>query len=533
LKKIALKRRNFIASSAATLAMPAVGHAQSAQVFKWIPSVDVSVLDPIWTTTYPTRHHAYLVFDTLYGQTGPRGGYAATPQMVEGHTVADDGKTWKLTLRDGLMFHDGTKVLARDCVASIRRWGARDVMGQTLMARTDDLSAPDDKTIVFRLSKPFPLLPDALGKITPSNCVIMPERLASTDPFKKVTEMVGSGPYRYKADERVPGALLAYERFAGYVPRAGGDADWTSGPKVAHFDRIEWHIIPDPATAAAAMRSGEMDGWEFPSSDLLPQLERERHLRRELIHETGFAVWFRPNHLQPPFDNPAIRRALLAAIDQESTMIAAMGEDPTLRKVPCGFFPPDSPMASDAGMTNIPPKPEYERAKRALYEADYKGERVVLMATTDFPTMVTASEVFADMLRRVGMNVDYQAMDNGTLIQRRVINKPLAEGGWSCTCGFLGCFDFFTPATHFLLRGNGEKGVFGWASSPRIEELRDQWLDAPDLEARKKIAAEIQAQAFIDVPYLPLGMYYNPSVYRRDVTDILHGFPIFWNMRRA
>ena len=106
------------------------------------------------------------------------------------------------------MFHDGTKVLARDCVASIRRWGARDGFGQALLAATDEISAPDDRTIRFRLKYPFPLLPDALAKTPPSMCPIMPERLASTDPYKQVSEMVGSGPYRYKPDERVPGSRV-------------------------------------------------------------------------------------------------------------------------------------------------------------------------------------------------------------------------------------------------------------------------------------------------------------------------------------
>jgi peptide/nickel transport system substrate-binding protein len=528
-----MQRRSFIAGSAAALAMPAVGHAQSARVFKWIPESDLVVLDPIWTPAYPTRGHGYLVFDTLYGQAGPLGAYRATPQMVAGHTVEDDGRTWKLTLREGLVFHDGSKVLARDCVASIKRWGVRDAMGQTLMARTDSLSAPDDKTLVFRLKRPFPLLPDALGKLTPNVCVIMPERLANTDPFKQVTEMVGSGPFRFKADERVPGAHVAYERFAGYVPCPDGIVEGTAGPKVTHFERIEWHVIPDSGTAAAAMKSGEMDGWLLPAGDLLPLLDRERHLKRELVYDTGFEAFIRFNHLQPPFDNSAIRRALLPAIDQEAEMVATMGDDPSLRKVPCGVFPPSSPMASDAGMDNILPRPDYERARRALQAAGYKGETITLMVATDFPTIKGTSDVIAETMKRIGMNVDYQATDFGTVVQRRVSKKPPAEGGWNALCSFSTSSDFFTPATHYMLRSNGEHAMYGWPSSPRLEELRDAWFDAPDLAGQKKLAAEMQAQAFVDVPYIPLGAFYNPSVYRRDVIDILHGFQIFWNMRRV
>ena len=207
-----MRRREFLVASAATLALPAVAHGDKSSVLKFIPFSEQAVLDPIWTPA--AGDHGIMVFDTLYGQAGREQRYAATPQMVAAHTVVDDGKVWKLTLRDGLMFHDGTKVLARDCVASIKRWGVRDVLGQTLMQRTDELSASDDRTIVFRLKKPFVLLPVTLGKYAAGNlCAIMPERLASTDPYDQVTEMVGSGPFRFKKDEWVHGSLRVYERF--------------------------------------------------------------------------------------------------------------------------------------------------------------------------------------------------------------------------------------------------------------------------------------------------------------------------------
>jgi peptide/nickel transport system substrate-binding protein len=281
------------------------------------------------------------------------------------------------------------------------------------------------------------------------------------------------------------------------------------------------------------MTSGEMDCWEAPTGDLLPLLERQRHLKRELVYDAGTAPFCRFNHLYPPFDNPAIRRALLPAIGQESAMIAAMGDDPSMRKVPCGFFPPGSPMASNEGMDNILPQPDYDRARRELKAAGYKGETVALMAVTDIPTTKAISDVVADAMRHAGLTADYQALDFGTLAQRRASKKPRSEGGWNALCTIPSAVDFFTPATHYMLRGNGENAYFGWPTSPRLEELRDAWFDAPDLAGQKKIAAEMQAQAFVDVPYIPLGVFYNPSVYRRDVTDILHGFPIFWNMRRA
>jgi peptide/nickel transport system substrate-binding protein len=224
-----MKRRTFLAASTAALALPAASRAEKGSVIKFVPWGDLGSVDPIWTPYAETRSHAFLVFDTLYGQTGAEQGFAARPQMVAGHVVDNDGRTWRLTLRDGLLFHDGSKVLARDCVASIRRWGARDPFGQTLMGRTDELSAADDRTITFRLSKPFPMLADALGKYAANVCAIMPERLAGTDPFKQITEVVGSGPFSSKADERVQGSLYVYERFNKYRPREDGKPDFLAG----------------------------------------------------------------------------------------------------------------------------------------------------------------------------------------------------------------------------------------------------------------------------------------------------------------
>jgi peptide/nickel transport system substrate-binding protein len=254
-----MRRRDFLAATAAALAAPAVGRAHPGRVLKWIPQTDLTVLDPVWTTAYITRTHSYLVFDLLYGQRGPAGDDRCAPQMVAGQVVENDGKTWTLTLRDGLLFHDGQRVLARDCVASIKRWGARDVMGQTLMQRVDDLSVSDDRTIVFRLKRPFPMLPEALGKITPNPCVIMPERLASTDPFKQVTEMVGSGPFRFREDEHVHGSLVVYERFRDYEPRASGTPDYIRPKDCAlRSHRMARHPRPRDSCGGPA---GGRDGW--------------------------------------------------------------------------------------------------------------------------------------------------------------------------------------------------------------------------------------------------------------------------------
>jgi peptide/nickel transport system substrate-binding protein len=527
-----MRRRTFLTASAAALAMPSLAQPENRLVLKFITQSDLAIVDPIWTTAYVTRNHGYMVFDTLYGQTGAATGFTATPQMVSGHVVENDGRTWKLTLRDGLRFHDGEKVLARDCAASIKRWGARDAFGQALMARTDELGAADDNTIVIRLKRPFPLLPDALCHGASNMCAMMPQRIAETDPFKPFTEVVGSGPFRFKPDERVQGSLFVYEKFVGYKPREDGESSFTAGPKIVHFDRVEWHVQPDAATKAAAMQAGEMDWWENPPADLLPLLRKAR-IQTPITDHTGAPYILRPNHLYPPFDKPAVRRALMGAIDQKEFMTAMMGEDPTLSSVPIGYFPPASSLATDAGMSALTGPRDYAAVRKALEKAGYQGEKVVIMGATDQPTNYPLAEVAADMLGRVGVSVDYQATDWGMVVQRRALNKPPAEGGWNMFCtGFSG-LDHFTPASHLPLRGNGRNAWFGWPDLPRLEELREAWFNAPDLPAQRKIGEQIQRQAFEDVPYYPLGLAQLPTAFRPDITGVPEGFVMFWNVRRV
>jgi peptide/nickel transport system substrate-binding protein len=523
-----MQRRSFLKAAAASgLAAPRLAAAQGSRTLKFIPQSDLTVLDPIWTAAHVTGNHSYMVFDTLFGQDSQ---VRISPQMLEGFTIEPDGKTWTLVLRPGPRFHDGTPVLARDCVASIQRWGRRDIIGRLLMAVTDELSAVDDRTIRFRLSRPFRQLPQALGKAGANVCCMMPERLARTDAFTQVTEMVGSGPFRFKADEMVAGARMVYERFAEYLPREDGQSDFMAGPKIVHFDRVEWLVNPDPATAAAALQAGEVDWLEQPQLDLLPLLRRSSGIKVEALDPLGSVGIIRLNHLHPPFSNPATRRAKLGAVQESDFMRAVAGDDTSLWHDGVGMFCPGSPPANDAAMEIMTEPRNVDRTRQAILDAGYKGERVVLMGTSDSAALKAASDVTADLFQKLGFNLDYQVTDWGTVVQRRTKKDPPASGGWNAFCTFNSGLDQASPMTHAWLAASGATAAPGWPDSPKLEALRVGWMDAAD---PKRQAQEIQRQAFQDVPYLPIGQYLNPTAYRSDLTGMMKGFPVFWNLRRG
>ena len=279
-----MKRRGFIAADAATLAAPAV-RAQGAKVIKFAPPADLALLDPHFAPALVTRNHAYLVYDTLYGVDDEAKPH---PQMAAGHVVEDNGLTWKITLRDGLKFHDGTPVLVRDCVASLKRWATRDVYGISVWGQVEEVSAPSDKVIQFKLKRPFRLLSDLLGKQNPFAPVIMPERLANMPPAQQITEVIGSTPFRYVAGERMAGSRNVYEKWPGYVPRHE-PAVGSTGGKVVHVDRVEWHTIPDPATTAAPLnfRAAPTQGDGTSTATTRPSSRRCRRRRMAICTGRG------------------------------------------------------------------------------------------------------------------------------------------------------------------------------------------------------------------------------------------------------
>ncbi len=525
-----MQRRSLVSGAsslallgAGGLARPALG--QGARVLRFVPQGNLQNPDPIWTTTVIARNHGYVIWDTLYGRDA---GLAARPQMLAGDSVSDDGLTWTLTLRDGLLWHDNEKVRAADCVASIARWARRDGFGQKLASLTAEMRALDDRRLEIRLTRPFPMLRDAV-----STCFIMPERMARTDAFQQIQEYVGSGPYGFVRDEWVSGSKAVYARFDRYVPR-DEPPSFTAGGKRANFDRIEWVIMPDPATAAAALQRGEVDWIEQPLSDLLPMLRKSPGVAVENVDLLGSVGIIRFNHLQPPFNNVKLRRALLPAIDQGDFMAAVMGSETALARAGVGVFPIGTPLANDAGLDALTGKRDVALARRLVAESGYKGERVVLLAPSDFPVVNAIAQVTRAVYDSIGLNVEYVTADWGTVVTRRNSREPVDKGGWSTFTTYGDGLSYSNPGSHTTLFGNGVNGWFGWYTSPKMEALRNAWYDAPDLDAQRRIARDIQLLVWDEVPYIPIGQWYQPIARRTDLSGIVKSVvPIFWNVKRT
>ena len=360
----------------------------------------------------------------------------------------------------------------------------------------------------------------------------MPERLATMAPVQ-VKELVGSGPFRFRADEQVSGSRLVYERNPAYQPRPTGEPSLLAGPKRVHFDRVEWQVMPDPSTAALALQQGEVDWVEAPLLELLPTIRARPRLAVEELDPQGTSCLLRFNQTLPPFDNVAIRRAVLAAVDQSNFMAAVAGDDKTLSRSDLGFFTTGSTMASKEGMEALTGPRDVAAARRAIAEAGYKGERIVLLGAADLPAIARLGDVAVDFLTQLGFNVDYVLQDWGSMLLRMANRNAIDKGGWNAFCVTVPGITQIDPSAHNFIRAQGERAVFGWPRDPKLEALRDTWFASTDPTEQHAIGVAMQRQAFAEVPYIPLGLFYQPTALKKELTGMLRGLPLFWNIRRG
>jgi peptide/nickel transport system substrate-binding protein len=486
---------------------------------------DLKIVDPIWTTAYISRNHGYMIYDTLFAidEEG-----VVRPQMVDTYEVSADKLVYAFTLRDDLKWHDGTPVTAEDCVASIKRWAAKDTLGQKVMSFVDTITSQGPKNFTIRLKEPTGLLIFALGKPSSNVPFMMPKRVADTDPNTQISDFTGSGPFVFKRDEWKPGDKAVYVRFDKYKPRAE-PASGLAGGKVAKVDRVEWLAMADQQQIVNSLLAGEIDYIEAPSHDLLPLLKADSNVKLVDYNPLGNQYTFRPNHLLKPFDNPKIRQALWYAFNQKDFLQAVIG-DPDYYKTCKALFVCGTALASDKGMDDAL-ESNFKKAHALLDEAGYDGTPVVLMHSTDLIVLANLAPVAKSLMELAGFNVDMQSMDWQTLVARRAKKDPANAGGWNAFLTSWVSADILNPVMTGFLNAGCDKALFGWPCDAEIERLREAFARAPDAATQKQIADAVQVRNREVVTHIWLGQWYQPIAARRSISGIPTApVPVFWNV---
>jgi len=518
--------RLFVLACAAVLALwPGPAAAQST--LRVVMHSDLKILDPIWTTAYIVRNHGYMIYDTLFAMDAKG---EVRPQMVDKYEVSADKLTYTLTLRDGLLWHDGKPVTAEDCVASIKRWAAKDSMGQKMMSFVKDFQVVNPKTFRILLKEPTGLVVQALGKPSSNVPFMMPKRVAETDPNTQISDTTGSGPFIFKKDEWKPGDKTVYVKNPAYKPRAEAPSGLAGG-KVAKVDRVEWRAIPDHQTAINALLAGEIDMIESPPHDLRPILQKDPNVKLVDINPLGLQYTFRFNVLHKPFDNAKVRQAVFYALNQEDFLKAVIG-DPRYYKVCKSYYPCGSPLETTKGMEGLL-ESNFEKARSLLKEAGYDGTPIVLMHSTDLAVLANLAPVAKSLMEKAGFKVDMQSMDWQTLVARRAKKDPPDKGGWHAFLTAWVAGDILNPVMMGFMNAACDKAMFGWPCDKEIESLRDQYARETNPARLKAIAEAVQVRATLYPTHIPLGQWFQAAAVRKNVEGNLQApVTVFWNVEK-
>jgi peptide/nickel transport system substrate-binding protein len=498
--------------------------AAEAQTVRAVMHSDLKIVDPVWTTAYITRNHGYMIYDTLFSNDAKGN---IQPQMVDKYTLSPDKLVYTFKLRDGLLWHDGLPVTADDCVASIKRWAARDSVGQEMMQFTKEVVSVDAKTFRIALKEPIGFVLLGLSRAS-GTAFMMPKRVAETSPQEQISDFTGSGPFVFKKDEWKPGNKAVYVKFAQYKPRAEPPSGLAGG-KVVKVDRVEWVVIADQQTAASALLAGEVDLIEQPSHDLLPMFKKDPNIQFGDWSSLGNQYVFRFNSLTKPFDNQKMRQALWYALNQEDFLKAVIG-DPKYYKVCKSMFYCGTPLASNKGMNGLL-ESNFKKARELLKEAGYDGTPIVLLHSTDRHVYANLAPVAKSLMEKAGLKVDMQSMDWQTVVTRRSKKDPAAQGGWNIT--ITSTNNVLNPLESSYLSAACEKTTFGWPCDAEIERLRTAFSRETDPAKQKALAEAVQLRAVEYPVYIPLGQWYQPMAARKSIGGLLVApVPAFWNMTK-
>ncbi len=319
---------------------------------------------------------------------------------------------------------------------------------------------------------------------------------------------------------------MVYDRNPDYVPRAE-PADGLAGGKIVKLSRIEYKVIPDQATAVAALNAGEVDLVDQPSLDMVPVVERNKDIVVEVVSPLPAYGVLRPNHLFPPFNNVKARQALALMVNQRDYLQAGFGDEKWWQECR-SYFVCGAPYGVTVGAEAYD-KPDMARAKQLLAEAGYKGEKIVIIATNEIPSLGAMAQVTAGKLKELGVNVDLQRSDWGGVVTRRSKKDDPYQGGWHIFHTTAGGTSMHHPLTNFAVNtACGGGNWFGWPCDEEADRLRNRFLLATE-EASKKQAVEALHKRLWEVqPFALTGQYYGPTFWRKNVTGVLKANQVVW-----
>jgi len=493
------------APAASAQETPRMGGVLKAAMIGEPPSLDLH-----WTTAVIVQQITWHIYETLY--TYDRD-FNPIPMLAEGHTIADAGRRYTIALRKGVKFHNGKEMTAADVVPSLQRWGKMSSAGKGLWKSVEAVEAKDAHTVVIHLKEPSGSLLFALGR--PNNgAAIYPKEVIAAAGEGQIKEFIGTGPYRFV--EHKPDRHIKLARFKDYAARSEAP-DGYGGKRTAYFDEILFIPAPDVSVRVAGVETGEYHFAHQVKQDQYDRVKAMAAVEPSVPRPYGWMTAV-PNHKQGVMANKKVRQAMLAALDLETIMTAAVGSKAFYRLDGALFYPEQAAWHSQVGVTGFNQKNK-DKARRLLQEAGYKGEPVRWISTKEYEWMFNTALVAKQQMEEVGFKVDLQVLDWATLVQRR--NKPELFDVFSTGFGFDP-----DPALATSLQCNWP----GWWCHEEKDRLMAELARETDAKKRRALIERIQAIFYEDVGRIKLGDYFPLDLIRKDIKGFRPGpYLDFWN----
>lgn len=473
-----------------------------------------TTLDPHKTTAWITKDASRPIFETLVAADG---NYNVKPLLAESFEVSEDAKTFTFKLRKGVKFHNGKEMKAEDVVASMNRWMASTTVGKATFGDAK-FSEIDEYTVELILDKPSG---NALQVMINTNqyAAIMPKETIDSAGDGLVEAYIGTGPYKF--EEWKQDQYIKLVRNEEYVPVAD-EASGVAGKKEAPAEVITMEFVTDASTRIAGLQSGQYDiAVELPP-DYLAQIEGDSNLV-SYVNYAGYNPLIMNNKMGV-LSNPKIRLAIAAALDADEIMMGAYGNDKFYRIDGGLMLPEQTDWYTEAGLENYNQK-NPEKAKQLLAEAGYNGEPIKMMTSREYEDLYNSSVVVKAQLEEVGMVVDLQLYDWGTVVGNQ--QKPEV---WDM---FITGFSSKTDPTQILFLDSKNQWA-GWHSNPKIDDWLESIRQSTNQEDSKKWFEEIQKEFWNTVPVYKIGDKYTMMAANKKVQGLTYfEGPVFWNAKKV
>jgi peptide/nickel transport system substrate-binding protein len=445
-------------------------------------------LDAHWTTASITEtltNHIYEGLYTLDDQNKP------IPMLAETMpAVSKDELTYTIKLRRGIKFHNGKEMTSEDVVASLKRWSQQSIYGKDLFAYVTDLRAPDKYTVELKLKEKVAIVVINLA-VANNFAAIYPKEIAEKfKPQEKVTEYVGTGPY--KLVEWKPDRYIRMARFDDYKPRSEKPNGY-GGAKVAYADQIDWIPVPDVATRVAQMETGELDFADDLNADAYDRLQKSAQAR-PIIAKMYYWLVAVLNKKEGLMTNQKLRQAWQAALDIEPIMKNVAGGRSEFYRMDYNLIHREI-AAWHVTMSGLPwNEHNKEKVKKLLQEAGYKGEPIRFVTTQEYKWMYDFAILSKQQLEDAGFNIDLQVVDWATLVKRR--NNPKEYEAFTTGIGAQ-----YDPTNSNVLSCSWP----GWTCDEDIQRIKTEMIKETDYKKRLALWEQMHKAFYEKVPVIRYG----------------------------